>query len=116
MARLPETMQSHSGHGCCGTSSVAVAMARGPAAGLALADEQASALDAYHLLHATRADLLRRLGRVGEARAAYERALELAAVPAEREFLVERLRVRGANVVGFEDFAEHEMGFSGWGG
>ena len=41
----------------------------------------------YHLLHATRADLLRRLGRVDEARAAYERALELAAVPVERDFL-----------------------------
>ena len=43
--------------------AVAVAMAPGPEAGLALADEQAEALDAYHLLHATRADLLRRLGR-----------------------------------------------------
>jgi len=71
--------------------AVAVAMARGPEAGLALADEQAEALAWYHLLHATRADLLRRLGRVVEARAAYERALELAAVPAERAFLVERL-------------------------
>jgi RNA polymerase sigma-70 factor, ECF subfamily len=71
--------------------AVAVAMARGPGAGLALADEQADALDSYHLLHATRADLLRRLGRVAEARAAYERALELAAVPVERSFLRERL-------------------------
>ena len=48
--------------------AVAVAMASGPEAGLALADEQAEALDAYHLLHATRADLLRRLGRVEGAR------------------------------------------------
>jgi len=71
--------------------AVAVAMAHGPEAGLALADEQAGALDAYHLLHATRADLLRRLGRSADARAAYERALELAAVPAERLFLRERL-------------------------
>ncbi|HKG65575.1 MAG TPA: sigma-70 family RNA polymerase sigma factor [Solirubrobacteraceae bacterium] len=71
--------------------AVAVAMAHGPEAGLALADEQAAALDAYHLLHATRADLLRRLGRSADARAAYERALELAAVPAERLFLRERL-------------------------
>jgi RNA polymerase sigma-70 factor (ECF subfamily) len=71
--------------------AVAVAMASGPEAGLALADEQAEALGSYHLLHATRADLLRRLGRVSEARAAYERALELAAVPAERAFLRERL-------------------------
>ena len=45
--------------------AVAVAMAHGPEAGLALADEQAEALDAYHLLHATRADLLRRLGPRG---------------------------------------------------
>jgi RNA polymerase sigma-70 factor, ECF subfamily len=71
--------------------AVAVAMASGPEAGLALADEQAEALDAYHLLHATRADLLRRLGRVSEAREAYERALSLAAVPVEREFLSQRL-------------------------
>ena len=46
-----------------------------------------SALDGYHLLHATRADLLRRLGRRAEAAAAYERALALAANPVEREFL-----------------------------
>jgi len=71
--------------------AVAVAMARGPEAGLVLADEQAEALAAYHLFHATRADLLRRLGRVEEARAAYGRALELAAVPIERDFLRERL-------------------------
>jgi RNA polymerase sigma-70 factor, ECF subfamily len=71
--------------------AVAVAMAQGPEAGLALADEQAEALAEYHLLHATRADLLRRLGRASEARAAYERALSLAAVPAERRFLRERL-------------------------
>jgi RNA polymerase sigma-70 factor (ECF subfamily) len=71
--------------------AVAVAMASGAEAGLALADEQAEALDAYHLLHATRADLLRRLGRVEEARAAYSRALSLAAVPVERDFLAQRL-------------------------
>ena len=75
--------------------AVAVAMAAGPEAGLALADEQAEALASYHLLHATRADLLRRLGREEEARAAYARALELAAVPAERAFLVERLAELG---------------------
>ena len=71
--------------------AVAVAMASGAEAGLALADEQAEALASYHLLHATRADLLRRLGRVSEAREAYSRALSLAAVPVEREFLRERL-------------------------
>jgi RNA polymerase sigma-70 factor, ECF subfamily len=70
--------------------AVAVAMASGPEAGLALADEQAEALAGYHLLHATRADLLRRLGRDDEAAAAYERAIGLAANPVEREFLVRR--------------------------
>jgi RNA polymerase sigma-70 factor (ECF subfamily) len=71
--------------------AVAVAMAHGPEAGLRLADEQAEALDGYHLLHATRADLLRRLGRASEARAAYARALSLASLPPERAFLQERL-------------------------
>ena len=90
--------------------AVAVAMARGPEAGLALADEQASALDAYHLLHATRADLLRRLGRDEEARAAYTRALELAAVPAERAFLARAAggaRANGGQVRGRERPAPH---------
>jgi RNA polymerase sigma-70 factor (ECF subfamily) len=76
--------------------AVAVAMASGAEAGLALADEQAEALEGYHLLHATRADLLRRLGRAGEAASAYERALQLAANPVERAFLAGRLaEVRG---------------------
>jgi len=70
--------------------AVAVAMAHGPERGLALADALAGDLDAYHLFHATRADLLRQLGRDEEARAAYERAHGLAAVPAEREFLRRR--------------------------
>ncbi len=73
--------------------AVAVAMADGPAAGLALVDALAGggALDDYHLLHAARADLLRREGRREEAAAAYERALELAANAAERRFLAGRL-------------------------
>jgi RNA polymerase sigma-70 factor, ECF subfamily len=71
--------------------AVAVAMARGPAAGLALMDELASELDGYHLFHSARADLLRRLGRLGDASAAYERALALAAIPVERAFLERRL-------------------------
>jgi RNA polymerase sigma-70 factor, ECF subfamily len=71
--------------------AVAVAMAEGPEAGLALADQQAEALDGYHLLHATRADLLRRLGRRDEAAAAYERAIRLAGNPVERDFLARRL-------------------------
>ncbi|HYM63937.1 MAG TPA: sigma-70 family RNA polymerase sigma factor, partial [Gaiellaceae bacterium] len=58
-------------------AAVAVAMARGPEAGLARIDDLAARLDGYHLLHAARADLLRRLGRWEEAAAAYERALAL---------------------------------------
>jgi RNA polymerase sigma-70 factor (ECF subfamily) len=71
--------------------AVAVAMARGPQAGLALMDELAAELDAYHLLHAARADLLRRLDRHGEAAAAYRRALALATEPVDRAFLERRL-------------------------
>jgi RNA polymerase sigma-70 factor (ECF subfamily) len=48
-------------------------------------------LDRYHYLHATRAELLRRLDRVEDARAAYERALELVHSDAERRFLEQRL-------------------------
>ena len=61
--------------------AVAVAMADGPAAGLALVDALGGpgALAGYHLLPATRADLLRRLGRRAEAAAAYREALTLAA-------------------------------------
>ena len=73
--------------------AVAVAMAEGPAEGLAMVEElEASGnLAGYHLLPATRADLLRRLGRPAEAAAAYRQALELAATDAERRYLVRRL-------------------------
>ena len=71
--------------------AVAVAMARGPEAGLALMDELAGELDAYHLFHSARADMLRRLDRIGAARTAYGRALELATNPVERAFLERRL-------------------------
>jgi RNA polymerase sigma-70 factor (ECF subfamily) len=71
--------------------AVAVAMADGPAAGLALADALSDALGDYLPLHATRADLLRRLGRSDEARDAYERALSLAATEPERRFFASRL-------------------------
>src|SRR5579872_7452910 len=59
--------------------AVAVAMARGPAAGLALVDELAAdgALKNYHLLPSVRGDLLARLGRHAEARAEFERAAKL---------------------------------------
>jgi RNA polymerase sigma-70 factor (ECF subfamily) len=70
--------------------AVAVAMVDGPAAGLALLDELAD-LDAYHLLHATRADLLRQLGRPMEAATAYRRALDLVGNDPERTFLTRRL-------------------------
>jgi RNA polymerase sigma-70 factor (ECF subfamily) len=73
--------------------AVAVAMADGPAAGLALVDEleQTGALSDYYLVPATRADLLRRLHRDREAAAAYRRALELVPTEAERRFLRRRL-------------------------
>ena len=73
--------------------AVAVAMAEGPARGLELVDDLAGrgTLDGYHLLHATRADLLRRLGRTAQAQTEYERALALATNPAEQAFLRRRL-------------------------
>ena len=71
--------------------AVAVAMADGPAAALPLVDALAAELDRYHLFHAARADLLRRLGRDEEAAGGYRRALELATNPAERAFLNRRL-------------------------
>jgi RNA polymerase sigma-70 factor, ECF subfamily len=77
--------------------AVAVAMRDGPAAGLALVDPLLSGgrLDTYHLAHAARADLLRRLGRPAEARAAYRRALRLTRQRPERRFLERRLRELG---------------------
>ena len=65
--------------------AIAIAEIQGPAAALALVDELD--LDNYHPFHATRADLLRRLGRDSEAAAAYERAAALAPTDAERDFL-----------------------------
>jgi RNA polymerase sigma-70 factor, ECF subfamily len=74
--------------------AVALAMAYGPAVGLALTDQLAAdaALDGYHLLPAVRADLLRRMGRREEAHAAYLQALALTGTQAERRFLERRLR------------------------
>ena len=65
--------------------AVAVAEVEGPEAGLVLVD--ALALDSYHLFHAIRADLLRRLGREAEAARAYEAAIALSENAAERDFL-----------------------------
>jgi len=73
--------------------AVAVAMADGPQAGLVLVDQldAEGALAGYHLLPATRADLLRRLDRHAEAADAYRQALDLTANEAERRFLTRRL-------------------------
>ncbi len=73
--------------------AVAVAMADGPAVGLRLVEalEASGTLPGYHLLPATRADLLRRLGRRDEAAAAYRAALDLVATDAERRYLTRRL-------------------------
>jgi RNA polymerase sigma-70 factor, ECF subfamily len=72
--------------------AAAVSMSEGPARGLELVDglAAAGALDRYHLLHAARADMLRRLDRPGEALVAYTRAFELASTPAERAYLERR--------------------------
>ena len=74
--------------------AVAVAMVEGPQTGLALVDAIAASndLDNYHLLHAVRADLLRRLGSQAEAAKSYERALALVTNDSERRFLERRLR------------------------
>ncbi len=71
--------------------AAAIAMADGPAAALPLVDRLAGELDEYHLFHATRADLLRRLDRFDEAATSYRRALELATNERERAFLARRL-------------------------
>lgn len=71
--------------------AVAVGMADGPDAGLRAVDALAGALPRYHLLHATRADLLRRSGRRDAAAEAYRDALALVVNDAEREYLERRL-------------------------
>jgi RNA polymerase sigma-70 factor, ECF subfamily len=73
--------------------AVAIAMADGPAAGLAIVDalDASGQLSGYHLLAATRADLLRRMGRRDEAAASYRQALEQVATEPERRFLTRRL-------------------------
>ena len=77
--------------------AVAVAMRDGPAAGLELVDDLMTRgeLSDYHLAHSARADLLRRLGKTAEARAAYDRALSLARQEPERRFLQRRLNELG---------------------
>jgi RNA polymerase sigma factor (sigma-70 family) len=70
--------------------AVALAEVEGAAAGLAEIDRLAEVLDGYHAFHAARAELLRRLWRDGESRAAYDRAIGLAGNPAERAYLTRR--------------------------
>ena len=73
--------------------AVAVAMRDGPASGLTLIDAILSRglLQDYYLAHSARADLCHRLGKLAEARAAYERALSLARPEPARRFLAKRL-------------------------
>jgi len=75
--------------------AVAVAMSEGPAAGLALVEPLHAKLADYHLWHAARADLLRRLDRRGEAAKAYKQALALVGSDPERRFLERRLAEMG---------------------
>jgi len=74
--------------------AVAIAMRDGPEAGLAQIDAvlQQGELANYYLAHSARADMCRRLGRVAEARASYEKALALTQQEPERQFLQERIR------------------------
>ena len=73
--------------------AIAIAMREGPAAGLALVEAilERGDLNDYHLAHAARADLCRRLGKTAEARASYERAIALSRQGPERRFLERRL-------------------------
>ena len=78
--------------------AVAVAMAFGPAAGLEIVDALASEprSSSYHLLPSVRGDLLRKLGRLDEARAEFERAAALTRNARERKLLLERAAACGA--------------------
>jgi RNA polymerase sigma-70 factor (ECF subfamily) len=79
--------------------AVAVAMSEGPEAGLLLVDalESSGVLRDYHLLPATRADLLRRLDRLDEAATAYRQALDLTFTDSERRYLMRRLAETTSN-------------------
>lgn len=83
--------------------AVAVAMAEGPEAALKVIDQLAESgeLENYHLFHATRADMLRRVGSLGEAAKSYARAIQLASNQRERVYLEQRLgEVRAASATG----------------
>jgi RNA polymerase sigma-70 factor (ECF subfamily) len=74
--------------------AIALRYVTGPAAALSEVDDLVTELPDYHLFHATRAELLRDLGRAAEARDADQRALELTANPAEQSLLRQRLNWR----------------------
>lgn len=90
--------------------AAALGMRDGPEAGLAAIDAvmEHGSFDGYHLSHAVRADMQRRLGLVEAARGAYQRALELTRQPAERRFLLGRLRQLGG-AVAVEDAGKREQ-------
>jgi RNA polymerase sigma-70 factor (ECF subfamily) len=73
--------------------AVAIAECEGPEQGLRLVDDLLAReqLSSYHLAHSARADLCRRLGRISEARASYEKAFNLARHEPDRRFLARRL-------------------------
>jgi RNA polymerase sigma-70 factor (ECF subfamily) len=73
--------------------AIAVAEVEGPSAALIVLDAIAAEVDDYHLVHAARGTMLRRLGRRKEARAAFERAGQLAATEADRRFLAKQIDV-----------------------
>ena len=77
-------------------------MVDGPRPALVLIDALAAAgdLDGYHLLHAARADLLRRLGRAADAATSYSRSLALVTNDSERRFLEQRLREVNSQLFG----------------
>jgi RNA polymerase sigma-70 factor (ECF subfamily) len=81
--------------------AAAIAVRDGPEAGLKIIEEiiARGALEDYYLIHAARGDLYKRLGRVGEAVAAYRRTLDLVTQEAERRFVIRRLRELGETVL-----------------
>jgi RNA polymerase sigma-70 factor (ECF subfamily) len=95
-ALFGELMRRHPSPVIALNHAVAIAMWRGPAAGLPLIDALKDDLADYHLWHAARADLLRRLGRTKEAATAYRAALARVGSEPERRFLERRLSALGA--------------------
>ncbi|MFQ5522561.1 MAG: hypothetical protein ACE5F5_03165 [Acidimicrobiia bacterium] len=80
--------------------TIAIGEAHGPDAALVALDAIAGDLDAYHLMHAARASMLRRLGQKDAARDAYERAIDLAPTETEQRFLTGQIEELSAEVAG----------------